>query len=76
MVQAIAAPEEDWILRIGLQVPRFTWRDGPGNLGARLAEIGRTASEAGFASLWVVDHFFQIRYVRATEEPSWRATAL
>jgi F420-dependent oxidoreductase-like protein len=40
-----------------------------GNLGARLAEIGRTADEAGFASLWVMDHFFQIRYVGATEEP-------
>ena len=47
-----------------------------GNLGARLVEIGRTAEEAGFSSLWVMDHFFQIRYVGATEEPSWRATAL
>jgi F420-dependent oxidoreductase-like protein len=56
-------------LRIGLQVPSFTWPDGTGNLGARLAEIGRTADEAGFASLWVMDHFFQIEYVGATEEP-------
>ena len=33
----------------------------------RLAEIGRTADEAGFASLWVMDHFFQIRGRRARE---------
>ncbi|HZC19490.1 MAG TPA: LLM class F420-dependent oxidoreductase, partial [Rubrobacteraceae bacterium] len=56
-------------MRIGLQVPRFTWPGGPGDLGPRLAEIGRTADEAGFASIWVMDHFFQIQYVGATEEP-------
>ena len=32
----------------------------PGELAGKLAEIARTADEAGFASLWVMDHFFQI----------------
>ena len=56
-------------MRIGLQVPSFTWPDGTSNLGARFAEIGRTADQAGFSSIWVMDHFFQIEYVGATEEP-------
>ena len=56
-------------MRIGLQVPRFTWPDGNGDIGPRLAEIGRTADEAGFASLWVMDHFFQISVVGEAEEP-------
>jgi len=34
-----------------------------------LAEIGRTADEAGFASIWVMDHFFQIGVVGDVEEP-------
>ena len=56
-------------MRIGLQVPRFTWPGGPAGIGPKLAEIGRTADEAGFVSLWVMDHFFQIRHVGSVEEP-------
>jgi F420-dependent oxidoreductase-like protein len=56
-------------VRIGLQVPRFTWPEAPGSIGPKLAEIGRTADEAGFASLWVMDHFFQIGVVGEVEEP-------
>lgn len=56
-------------MRIGLQVPSFTWPGGAGEIGARFAEIGRTADEAGFDSLWVMDHFFQIEYVGAADEP-------
>ena len=56
-------------MRIGLQVPRFTWPDAPGSIGPKLAEIGRTADEAGFASLWVMDHFFQIGVVGEVDEP-------
>ena len=56
-------------MRIGLQVPSFTWPDGTDGIGPKLAEIGRTADEAGFASLWVMDHFFQIEYVSQPEDP-------
>lgn len=56
-------------MKIGLQVPRFTWPGGDGEIGARLAEIGRVADDAGFASLWVMDHFFQIEYMGAADEP-------
>ena len=47
-------------MKIGLQIPNFTYPDGPKELGDKLAEIARTADEAGFSSLWVMDHFFQI----------------
>lgn len=56
-------------MRIGLQVPSFSWPGGSQELGSRLAEIARTADDAGFASLWVMDHFFQIGYVGAADEP-------
>lgn len=47
-------------MKIGLQIPRFDWPGSPQNLGAKFAEIGRTADEMGFASIWVMDHYFQI----------------
>jgi F420-dependent oxidoreductase-like protein len=56
-------------MKIGLQVPSFTFPGGTAAIGPRLAEIARTADSAGFASLWVMDHFFQIRGVGKPEEP-------
>src|SRR6187401_3536925 len=54
-------------MKIGLQIPNFTWPGSPANLGSKLAEIARTADEEGFASLWVMDHFFQIGVVGPAE---------
>lgn len=56
-------------MRIGLQIPSFTCPGGPAEIGSRLAEIGKTADDAGFASLWVMDHFFQIQMVGPAEDP-------
>jgi len=47
-------------MRIGLQVPNFTFPGGPVQIPGKLAEIARAADSAGFYSLWVMDHFFQI----------------
>jgi F420-dependent oxidoreductase-like protein len=47
-------------MRIGLQIPNFTWSSGLSNLPSKLVEISIAAEEAGFYSLWVMDHFFQI----------------
>jgi F420-dependent oxidoreductase-like protein len=47
-------------MKIGLQIPNFTYPAGPKELGSKLAEIAHTADDAGFASIWVMDHFFQI----------------
>ncbi len=54
-------------MRIGLQVPDFTWPGGTAKLRASLADVGRTADEAGFDSVGVMDHFFQIRGVGPSE---------
>ncbi len=47
-------------MKIGLQIVRFNWPGSPNNIGKKLAEIGKTADEVGFSSIWVMDHFFQI----------------
>ena len=54
-------------MRIGLQVPNFTWPGGPAHIASKLAEIARAADDAGFYSLWVMDHFFQIGMVGPPE---------
>jgi F420-dependent oxidoreductase-like protein len=52
---------------IGLQIPDFTWPNGPSALGPELAAVARTADQAGFGYLAVMDHFFQISAVGPTE---------
>ena len=47
-------------MKIGIQVPNFTFPGGSAILGDKLREIARTVDDCGFASLWVMDHFFQI----------------
>jgi F420-dependent oxidoreductase-like protein len=54
-------------LKLGLQIPDFTWPGGPSRIGADLASIAQTAEGAGFESMGVMDHFFQIRSVGAPE---------
>jgi F420-dependent oxidoreductase-like protein len=56
-------------MKIGLQIPNFTWPGGTPIIGPKLAEIAKTADEAGFESLWVMDHFFQIPNVGQVDEP-------
>ena len=48
-------------MKIGLDIADFTWPAGPAKLGSSLADIARTADQAGFDSIWVMDHFWQIR---------------
>jgi F420-dependent oxidoreductase-like protein len=55
-------------VRIGLQIPRFHWAGGPSRIAGTLAEIARAADDAGVASIWLMDHFFQIRSVASAEE--------
>ena len=60
-------------MKIGLQIPSFNWPGWPANGGAKLAEIAAAADEAGLASLWVMDHFFQIRHLGPPEDPMLEA---
>jgi F420-dependent oxidoreductase-like protein len=39
----------------------FSWPVPASELGATICRLARQADEAGFDSLWVMDHFFQIR---------------
>ena len=55
-------------MKIGLQIANFTWPGGAAEIGNRLGEIARAADDAGFYSLWVMDHFFQIPPVGPAED--------
>jgi F420-dependent oxidoreductase-like protein len=54
-------------MKLGLQIPDFTWPGGPTKLGTELAEVAHAADEAGFSYLAVMDHFFQISAVGPVE---------
>jgi F420-dependent oxidoreductase-like protein len=56
-------------MKLGLQISSFTWPGGTAAIGSTLAGIVRQADDVGFDSIWVMDHFFQIRSVGRTEEP-------
>jgi F420-dependent oxidoreductase-like protein len=64
-------------MQVGLHLTRFNWPEGDVAIGPRVAEIARTAEEAGFAGLWPMDHFFQIPLDgRPAEEPMLEGYAL
>jgi F420-dependent oxidoreductase-like protein len=65
-------------MRVGLQVPNFTWPGGQENLGDAFGLIAERAERVGFYSLWVMDHFFQIRGLGPPENEmleGWSALA-
>ncbi|HEX6778864.1 MAG TPA: LLM class F420-dependent oxidoreductase [Ktedonobacterales bacterium] len=65
-------------MRLGLQVPNFTWPNGQENLGDTFGLVAERAERAGLYSLWVMDHFFQIRAVGPAENEmleGWSALA-
>lgn len=47
-------------MRFGVQVARFETAGGPALIGPTFARMAKRADAAGFDSLWVMDHFFQI----------------
>jgi F420-dependent oxidoreductase-like protein len=61
---AAACQKEDPMpLDFGLQVSRFGFPGHPATTASTLAELARAAEQAGFTSLWVMDHFLQIPQV-------------
>lgn len=48
-------------MHVGLQIPSFKYPGGAPAIRPTLKEIVTTAEEAGFYSLWVMDHFYQIK---------------
>ncbi len=56
-------------MKFGLQINQFTWPGGATAMGPTLARVARTADDSGFDSIWVMDHFFQIRGLGPPEAP-------
>jgi F420-dependent oxidoreductase-like protein len=56
-------------VKVGLQINSFTWPGGDADIGPTLARVVRTADDVGFDSIWVMDHFFQIRGVGPVTDP-------
>jgi F420-dependent oxidoreductase-like protein len=52
--------EDPTPLEFGLQLSRFDWDGHPAATARTLADVARAAEEAGFTSLWLMDHFVQI----------------
>ena len=48
-------------MHIGLQIPSFKVPGGTPAIRPKLKETVTTAEESGFYSLWVMDHFYQIK---------------
>ena len=48
-------------MKIGLQIPSFKYPGGTAEIRPKLKEIVTTAEESGFYSLWVMDHYYQIK---------------
>jgi F420-dependent oxidoreductase-like protein len=47
-------------VRFGFQIPNFTIDGPPESLFERVVESATAAEDAGFESVWVMDHFFQL----------------
>jgi F420-dependent oxidoreductase-like protein len=48
-------------MKIGLQIPSFKYPGGTAAIRPKLKEIVTSAETAGFYSLWVMDHYYQIK---------------
>lgn len=55
--------EDPVTLRFGLQISSFHWPGRPAQTAGRLAGIARAAEQAGFSSIWVMDHVVQVPQV-------------
>jgi F420-dependent oxidoreductase-like protein len=63
IASAMRQQEDPVMLDFGLQISRFDFPGHPASTAQTLAAIARAAEEAGFTSLWVMDHLLQIPQV-------------
>ena len=61
--------------RFGVQLPNFSGFD-PADLFGHVAGLATTAEEAGFDSVWVMDHFFQLPSMGGPDQPMLEAYTL
>ena len=64
-------------IRMGLQIPSFTYPGVPdAELFERVADIATTAERAGFDSVYVMDHFYQLPLLGPPNDPMMEAYTL
>jgi hypothetical protein len=56
-------------MQLDVHVPRFTWPGGPEAIGPTFASLAQTAESIGVRTLSVMDHWFQMDWAWAAEEP-------
>ena len=61
--------------RFGVQLPNFSGFD-PADLFDHVAGLATVAEEAGFDSVWVMDHFFQLPPLGGPDQPMLEAYTL
>src|SRR3984893_16093392 len=62
--------------RFGLQLPNFTLGVPDDQLFDRVVELAVTGEESGFASLWVMDHLYQLPALGGPDQPMLEAYTL
>src|SRR5205823_5952018 len=66
-------PGDEHRVKLGLQIPSYTWPGGPERLGETLRDVVQRAEAAGYDSIWVMDHFFQIPVIGPADLPMLEA---
>ncbi|MCA1834057.1 MAG: TIGR03560 family F420-dependent LLM class oxidoreductase [Actinobacteria bacterium] len=59
--------------RFGLQIPNFSFGVDNAALFGKVAELATAAEEAGFDSVWVMDHLYQLPALGGAEQPMMEA---
>lgn len=60
-------------MKVGVQINRFDYPGGTPEIGQKVAGIAVAAENAGFDSLWVMDHFFQLPSLGPYTDPMLEA---
>ncbi len=60
-------------IRLGYQIPNFTYPGGPEQIFDTVAAQAREAEGAGFDTVLVMDHFYQLPMIGKPEEPMLEA---
>jgi F420-dependent oxidoreductase-like protein len=61
--------------KFGVQLPNFSGPD-PADLFEHIAGLATTAEDAGFDSVWVMDHFYQLAAMGGPDQPMMEAYTL
>jgi F420-dependent oxidoreductase-like protein len=63
-------------MRFGLQIPNFTTDETPGALFEGVDAMATAAEDAGYDSVWVMDHFYQLPPMGGPSQPMLDAYTL